>query len=52
MGYLYTKLPEKRIRERMDYFKELANELIKIRKSGSLRVRKTRGVKEARRQKL
>jgi len=31
MGHLYTKLPKNKIKERMDHFKELAKQLIKIR---------------------
>jgi hypothetical protein len=36
LGYLYSKLPEDKIKERMDYFKDQANQLMGIRKSGHL----------------
>jgi hypothetical protein len=35
-GYLNTKLPEEKIKERMDYFKDQAKQLMEIRKSGHL----------------
>jgi len=34
LGYLYTKQSKKRIKERMDYFKDQARQLMEIRKSG------------------
>jgi hypothetical protein len=34
MRFSDGKLPKKKIRERMDYFKEQAQQLMKIRKSG------------------
>jgi len=38
-----SKLPKKKIWERMDYFKDQANQLMKIRKSGHRPARKIRG---------
>jgi hypothetical protein len=35
-GYLYSKLPEEKIKERMDYFKDQVKQLMEIRKSGNL----------------
>jgi hypothetical protein len=40
LGYLYTKLPKNKIKERMDYFKDQANQLMKIRTSGRSPARK------------
>jgi hypothetical protein len=34
LGYLYAKQPRQKIKERMDYFKDQAQQLMKIRKSG------------------
>ena len=45
LGYLYSKLPKKKITERMDYFKDQANQLMKIRKSGHRPGKKIRGAK-------
>ena len=36
LGYLFSKLPEEKIKERMDYFKDQAKQLMKIRESGHL----------------
>ena len=36
LGYLYSKQPEEKIKERMDYFKDQAKQLMEIRKSGHL----------------
>jgi len=36
LGYLNTKLPVEKIKERMDHFKDEAKQLIEIRKSGNL----------------
>jgi hypothetical protein len=36
LGYLYSKLPKKKIKERMDYFRGQAKQLMEIRKSGHL----------------
>jgi len=36
LGYLNTKLPEEKIKERMDYFKDQAKQLMEIWKSGHL----------------
>ena len=49
LGYLYAKVPEEKIKERMDHFKELAQQLIIIRKSGHLRVKKIREAKGGKR---
>jgi hypothetical protein len=35
LGYLNTKLPEEKIKERMDYFKEQAKQLMVIRSSSN-----------------
>jgi hypothetical protein len=34
LGYLNTKVPEEKIKERMDYFKDQARQLMEIRKFG------------------
>jgi hypothetical protein len=52
LGYLYSKLPKKRIKERMDYFRDQAGQLMKIRKSGhrpAKRIREAKGGKRTRR---
>ena len=52
LGYLYSKLPKKKIKERMDYFKDQAQQLMKIRKSGhrpAKRNREAKGGKRTRR---
>ena len=36
LGYLYTKLPEEKIKKRMDHFKEQAKQLMELRKSSHL----------------
>ena len=38
LGYLYSKLPREKMKIRMDYFKDQAKQLMKIRKSGHLPV--------------
>jgi len=40
-----SKLPKKKIKERMDHFEEQANQLMKIRKSGHLPGKNIRGAK-------
>ncbi len=51
LGYLYSKLPRKKIKERMDYFKDQANQLMKIRESGQLSNKKIRGARRNRKRK-
>jgi len=41
LGYLNTKLPEEKIKERMECFKNQARQLMEIRKSGHLPVDRT-----------
>ena len=36
LGYLYTKQPKKKIKERTDYFKDQARQLMELKKSGHL----------------
>jgi hypothetical protein len=38
LGYLNTKLPEEKIEERVDHFKDQAKQLMEIRRSGHLPV--------------
>ncbi len=45
LGCLYTKQSRKKIKERMDYFKDQASQLMKIRTSGHLPDRKIGGAK-------
>jgi len=52
VGYLNTKLPEEKIKERMDYFKEQAKQLMEMKKSGHLpdkKIREAKGGKRTRR---
>jgi hypothetical protein len=51
VGYLYTKLPKKKIKERMDHFKEQAQQLMEIRKSGHRSGKKIRGAKKGKKTK-
>ncbi len=46
LGYLYTKLPKKKIMERMDYFKDQAKQLMEIREAGHFPDKKIRRVKK------
>ncbi len=47
LGYLYSKLPRKKIKERMDYFKDQARQLMEIREPGDRPSRKTRWGKKS-----
>ncbi len=46
LGYLFSKLPKKKLKERMDYFKDQARQLMKIRESGHRADKKVRRVKK------
>ncbi len=52
LGYLYTKQPKKTIKERMDHFKDLAQQLMKIRESGRRPDKKIGSTKGGRRVKV
>ena len=51
VGYLYAKVPRKKIKERMDYFKDQARQLMEIRKSGYRLAKKIRGAQKRRKAK-